>query len=137
MPRQSTALWVCLPADCEHGSVSAEFALSKADSGRRALSALRLLPFDLVVTGLQLPDMTPWEFIAAMRARWPRQRWALLAPQLDPADEIWARTLGVLAILETPGDVAAVHGALRTTNAGNCPTWLTPAGSLNEESCVG
>lgn len=81
---------------------------ASADSARAAIELLRMLRFDLVVTADQLPDMPVWQFVKRMRAVWPWQKWALASSSLNPRDEIVARTLGVMCILETPIDWHAV-----------------------------
>jgi hypothetical protein len=44
-----------------------------------------------------------------MRAVWPWQKWALASSNLDQRDEIAARTLGVLTILDLPVDWQSVR----------------------------
>lgn len=82
---------------------------STADSARSAIEMLRMLRFDLVVTADQLPDLPVWQFVQRMRAVWPWQKWALASSTLDQRDEIAARTLGVLKILDLPVDWQAVN----------------------------
>jgi DNA-binding response OmpR family regulator len=83
-------------------------------AGRGAFDLLRVLRFDVVAVGTQLPDMTPWEFARRMKALWPWQKWALVADSLTSEEEQMARTLGAVAVLEGPNgwrslvDVAAV-----------------------------
>ena len=67
-----------------------------------------MLRFDLVVTADQLPDMPVFQFIKRMRAAWPWQKWALIARRLSDRDEITARTLGVMQIIEGAADWDAV-----------------------------
>jgi DNA-binding response OmpR family regulator len=87
-------------------SIPPEYAenCSTADSARSAIELMRMLRFDLVVTADQLPDMPVWQFVQRVRAVWPWQKWALASSTIDQRDEITARTLGVLCILERPLD---------------------------------
>jgi len=85
-------------------------------TGRGAIELLRMLRFDLVVTADQLPDMPVWQFVQRMRAAWPWQKWALVTSRLTDRDEIAARTLGVMSIIEGALDwdaVAHLAGTLR------------------------
>lgn len=81
---------------------------STADSARSAVELLRMLRFDLVITADQLPDLPVWQFVQRMRAAWPWQKWALASSSLNPRDEITARTLGVIRVLDMPIDWEAV-----------------------------
>jgi len=96
-------------------------ACTVVDSARSAIELLRILRYDLVVTSDQLPDMPVFQFVRRMRAAWPWQKWALVSSRLSTQDEITARTLGVMQIIEGAVDWDAV-GHLATTlheQAGN------------------
>jgi len=103
----------------EHGSVlavglppsdlsDAPPACTVADSARGAIELLRILRFDLVVTSDRLSDMPVWQFVKRIRSAWPWQKWALISKQLTEHDEITARTLGVMQIIEGAVDWDAV-----------------------------
>ena len=105
--------------DQEHGSVlavglreadlsDAPHSCTSADSARGAIELLRMLRFDLVVTSDRLPDMPVWQFVSRIRAVWPWQKWALVSSRLTEQDEITARTLGVMQIIEGAVDWDAV-----------------------------
>src|SRR3954454_25411112 len=79
-----------------------------ADSARGAIELLRMLRFDLVITADPLPDMPVFQFVKRMRAGWPWQKWALVSSKLTDQDEITARTLGVMRIIEGAVDWDAV-----------------------------
>jgi DNA-binding response OmpR family regulator len=79
-----------------------------AESVRAALELLRVLQFDLVVTADRLPDMPVWQFVQRMRSVWPWQKWVLYSSSLSERDEITARTLGVLQIMQGTLDWDAV-----------------------------
>jgi DNA-binding response OmpR family regulator len=70
-------------------------------SGRRAIDMLRMLSFDLVVTGMRLPDIDTWDFIRRIRAGWSWQKWALIGNDITEQQEITARMFGSLKIFET------------------------------------
>jgi CheY-like chemotaxis protein len=71
-----------------------------AHTGRCALLALRGRECDLVLTGTELPDMSPWALIERIRRVRPWQRWGLVSPTLDDRQEHQARLLGAMLVLE-------------------------------------
>jgi len=75
-----------------------------ADSGKKALELLRMLRFDLLVTGDRLPDMPVTHLIRRVRIAWPWQKWAMVGAALTTEDEIAARTLGAMAVFDAPPD---------------------------------
>ncbi len=109
-----------------------------ADSARSAIELLRMLRFDLVLTADHLPDMPVWQFVSRMRAAWPWQKWALVSSHLTDFDEVTARTLGVMQIIEgsvdwdAVGHLAATLHELsesRRVGASSAQRVLRPAGS--------
>jgi DNA-binding response OmpR family regulator len=78
-------------------------ACTTADTARSAIELLRMLRFDLVITADQLPDMPVWQFVQRMKSAWPWQKWAMVSSRLNERDEITARTLGVMQIIQ--GDI--------------------------------
>lgn len=81
----------------------ARLRICSVKSAAEALRMVRKLDADLLVTGMQLPDASPWQMIRRLRIARPWQKWALTADALTTAQEIEARSLGVVAILgETP-----------------------------------
>jgi DNA-binding response OmpR family regulator len=83
-------------------------ACTVADDARSAIELLRMLRFDLVLAADRLPDMPAFQFIRRLRTAWPWQKWALVSSRLSIADEITARTLGVMQIIEGAVDWDAV-----------------------------
>ncbi|MGB7160586.1 MAG: response regulator [Tepidisphaeraceae bacterium] len=77
-----------------------ELPLWRATNAAEALSILRLARIDLMLTGLVLPDMSPWQFVRRVRASARAPRWALVAAEMTVQDEIEARALGAAAVLE-------------------------------------
>jgi CheY-like chemotaxis protein len=92
-----------------------------ADSGKKALELLRMLRFDLLVTGDQLPDMPVSQLIRRVRAAWPWQKWAMVGSMISPQDEISARTLGAMAVFDAPPDWE-VLGSMAAKAAGKADT---------------
>ncbi len=74
----------------------------QVQTGREALAILRMFHVDLLLVSLDLPDISTWEFVRNARARNSCARWALLAGDLEPRDEVNARALGVLSIYHRP-----------------------------------
>jgi hypothetical protein len=79
-----------------------------ADSGKKALELLRMLRFDLLVTGDHLPDMPVGQLIRRVRVAWPWQKWAMVGSELTAQDEIAARSLGAMAVFDAPPDWDAI-----------------------------
>jgi hypothetical protein len=114
-----------------------------ADSGKKALELLRMLHFDLLVTGDQLPDMPVSHFIRRVRGAWPWQKWAMVGSAITTQDEIAARTLGAVAVFDAPADWEAISSLAATAAAGKAAAasasvvssgaqragWLRPAAS--------
>jgi DNA-binding response OmpR family regulator len=98
-PVPISVLQVCLPGGGEATRVQ-EVWLYRVERGQHAIELLRVLRFDLLITGVDVPDMTVWTLIQKIRNAWPWQKWVLVASSLEPESELVARTLGVLQILE-------------------------------------
>lgn len=104
-----------------------------ADSGKKALELLRMLRFDLLVTGDRLPDMPVGHLIRRVRAAWPWQKWAMVGARISTQDEIVARTLGAVAVFDAPPDWEAL-GSLAAIAAGKA---TVACGSVPPERDVG
>jgi DNA-binding response OmpR family regulator len=76
--------------------------VSHVDTAEKAVELLKVLKFDLVAIGHDVPDATPWQLARKVRSSWPWQKWALVAHEMDHEDEIMARSLGAVAIFEGP-----------------------------------
>lgn len=89
-------------AICVDESTAAEVSEGQsyfpATSARQAIDLLRMLKFDLVITGMELPDMPVFRLVSKIKTAWPWQKWALVANELTPQDEVIVRTLGVTRI---------------------------------------
>lgn len=65
-----------------------------------AMNVMRAMKFDLLAVGDRIEEETPWDFVQQMRSAWPRQKWVYLADAVTDEDEIKARSLGAVAVLE-------------------------------------
>ena len=83
--------------------------ITAASTGAEALALLRLISFDLLLAGQEIPDMTVWALIRVVRARWPQQRWALLGRGLTARQEIQARSLGAVMVINGAPDCECLH----------------------------
>lgn len=83
-------------------SIAPELLL--AATGRRAIELMRLMQFDLLVVGRNIPDMPVWQFVHRVRMTRPWQRWALATDQLTAHEEVTARSLGVIGIFKETTD---------------------------------
>jgi hypothetical protein len=77
---------------------TADVGTHYAASARSAIDVLRLMSFDLLLVNAAGLGADGWEWVARVRAAWPRQRWALVAPGLRDAEEIRAREAGAVRI---------------------------------------
>ena len=131
---QHSILTVCVPdaepdADARAGATAPQW---RAGSAAEALAMLRMARVDLLLTGLRLPDMNVWQLIRRVRALSSAPRWALVASaDLSAADEIQARSLGAIAVLEQmpTGDaldelLARARRAMTPANAATHPRHL-------------
>lgn len=82
-----------LSLDCEV-EAGESTDVTTVHTGRAALAALRVLDFDLLVTGSRVGDEPVWRHVAKVRTVRPRLRWMLVSPDLSPVDEVMARSLG-------------------------------------------
>jgi len=101
MSSQASAsiLAVCVDENTAN-EISGGAGFLTATSGRQAIDLLRMLKFDLLITGTQLPDMNVFGFVSRVKTAWPWQKWAMVARHLNPQDEVVARTLGVVRIFD-------------------------------------
>ncbi len=81
----------------------AKVQLVEVDSGKQAFDLLRVLKFDLVAVGPGVNDMDSADFAQRLHAARPWQKWALVADEdLTAEDEMMARALGAIAVLDGP-----------------------------------
>jgi hypothetical protein len=71
-----------------------------ASTIREVMSTMRLIAFDLVVVGLDSPHFDVWDAMQRVLTAWPQQRWVLASSQLTQEEEILARSLGALMVLD-------------------------------------
>ncbi len=72
-------------------------------SAREAIAMIRILDFHLLLSGRHIPDQSIWSLIRNVRALRPKQRWVLIAEGVTPQEEIDARAMGALAVLDPTG----------------------------------
>lgn len=72
--------------------------IAEVNSFSSAMNVMRAMKFDLLAVGNEIE--TPWDFVQEMRSAWPRQKWVYLADVVTDEDEIKARSLGAVAVLE-------------------------------------
>ena len=77
-----------------------------ASTLREAIATIRLVCFDLILVGLDDPKLDVWELMHRVLAAWPHQRWILAAQEITNEEEVHARSLGALMVLN---DVPSEH----------------------------
>jgi DNA-binding response OmpR family regulator len=90
------------------------------NSARRAIDMLRMLRFDLLLVGPNVPDISTWEFVRRAKIGWPWQKWALVGERITEQQEITARMMGVTKVFETfptPEELLELTSALRARAA--------------------
>jgi len=94
-------------------SDEADAQIAEVNSFSSAMNVMRAMKFDLLAVGDQIEDETPWDFVQQMRSAWPRQKWVYLADVVTDEDEIKARSLGAVAVLD---GVEAWHHTMELAN---------------------
>jgi CheY-like chemotaxis protein len=97
---QVAVLGVCVQAPAMVGR-SVELNYHAVHAGRRAIDMLRMVSFDMLLLGLQLPDMSPWDFLRHLKAAFPHQKWALVGGAITEQQEVSARMFGCTTIFES------------------------------------
>ena len=69
-------------------------------SARRAIDMLRMLSFDLVIVGMDMPDASVWDFVRRVRTGWAWQKWALVGGVITDQQEITARMFGAIKVYD-------------------------------------
>lgn len=77
------------------------FDLYTATTAREAIATVRLVRCDLMLVGMDNPKIDVWSLMRDLTRAWTRQRWLLVAGHVTPEDEIQARSLGALVILDS------------------------------------
>ena len=119
---EPSVLAVCLP-ELRDYATDAGLDVQYAASGREAIELLRVLRFDLVLTGQALPDMSAAMLLARVRTAWPWQKSVLVCSELSESQERQARSLGVVSILDgwpSPVTVSSVVESLGRRTAQLC-----------------
>jgi len=97
------------------------FAWSAAGDVRSILAALRASRVDLLLAGASIAGSPFAPVMRQVKATHPRQRWALVAPDIDESAEIDARSLGALAIFDGPPSTAQLREMLQRIRARGQP----------------
>ena len=97
---QVAILGICVEAPAMT-EPSKELSYHAAHNGRRAIDMLRMISFDIVLVGLYLPDMSPWDFLRHLKTALPQQKWALVGGPITDQQEVTARTFGCTTLFET------------------------------------
>jgi DNA-binding response OmpR family regulator len=79
---------------------SATLDVYTASSIREAMATIRLFDFDLLLVGLDAPNLNVWELMRRVLAAWPQQRWLLTSENITAKEEILGRSLGALMVLD-------------------------------------
>jgi DNA-binding NarL/FixJ family response regulator len=81
----------------------------QVQTGHEAFEIMRIVPMDLLLVSMDLPDIDVWQFVKKVKIRDSHAKWVLLSDQLDPRQEIQARTLGVVRIFYTTPDIGELY----------------------------
>jgi len=97
---QVAILGICVEPPTMVGR-SVELNYHAVHNGRRAIDMLRMVSFDMLLVGLNLPDMATWDFLRHLKAAFPHQKWALVGGPITEQQEINARMFGCTTMFET------------------------------------
>jgi CheY-like chemotaxis protein len=97
---QVAILGICVEPPAMVGR-SVELNYHAVHNGRRAIDMLRMVSFDMLLLGLQVPDMSPWDFLRHLKAAFPHQKWALVGGAITEQQEVSARMFGCTTIFES------------------------------------
>jgi hypothetical protein len=75
------------------------FSIYTASSLHETVATMRLICVDLLVVGLEDPELDVWELMDRVLTVWPQQRWLLASHRITEDDEVLARSLGALLVL--------------------------------------
>lgn len=75
-----------------------------ATTPREAISTMRLVDVDLLVVGLEDPQLDVWDLMQRVLTAWPRQHWVLVSGRVTAEEEVLARSLGALLVLHAVPD---------------------------------
>ena len=72
-----------------------------AHNARRAIDMLRMVSFDMVLVGLNMPDMSAWDFLRHLKTAFPNQKWAMIGGPITEKQEVTARMFGCTTLFDT------------------------------------
>jgi CheY-like chemotaxis protein len=82
----------------------------QAPGGREGLGLLEAgIPVDLVLTDLRMPQMTGWDVVRDVRARWPHVRIGLIT---GTPEALWERREPVDLVIAKPVTVDGLNEAI-------------------------
>lgn len=93
-----------VPAELGGGLVDWSFAHGAA----QVLAQMRQERFDHVLAGRTVAQQPVWPLIRRMKSVRRKQKWSLVAPLASHAEEVMARSLGVVRIFDSPPDLEAI-----------------------------
>ena len=96
---QVAVLGICVDPPTMAGR-SAELNYHAVHNGRRAIDMLRMVSFDFLMVGLNLPDMATWDFLRHLKTAFPQQKWALVGGPISEQQEITARMFGCTTLFD-------------------------------------
>jgi CheY-like chemotaxis protein len=106
---QVAVLGICVDAPSTAGS-GAELNYHAVHNGRRAIDMLRMVSFDMVLVGVNVPDMAVWDFLRHMKTAFPNQKWALVGGPISEQQEVKARMFGCTTLFDqTPSSTELLH----------------------------
>jgi len=116
---------------------SSALDLYAASTVREALATLRWVSCDLVLAGLDDPSVDLWTLMQRVLSAWPQQRWILAASDLTPEEEIFARSLGALMVLNAVPDetwLAECAVSLHQRRLQRAPALVGSAAGFNDHT---
>jgi len=97
---QVAVLGICVDAPSTAGR-GEELNYHAVHNGRRAIDMLRMVSFDVVLVGMNVPDMQIWDFLRHMKTAFPNQKWVLVGGPVSEQQEVKARMFGCTTIFDS------------------------------------
>src|SRR5258708_5047996 len=97
---QIAVLGICVDAPASAAG-STELNYHEVHNGRRAIDMLRMVSFDIVLVGMNLPDMSTWDFLRHLKTAFPQQKWALVGGPVSEQQEVPARMFGTATLFDS------------------------------------
>jgi DNA-binding NtrC family response regulator len=89
------------------------YEVSSVENGTKAIEAMKVQPFDFVITDLYMPELDGWKVLETARQAWPQPRVILITAHGKEEFEEMADKKGAWAYVEKPYLVEKIEELLK------------------------